>query len=70
MKQCKNCISYDAEMEALRQSGDDVIIVGHENDEEKNYCFTYPEGIPLEIAKDRCACELKISKENFKNNNA
>ena len=35
MKQCKNCIFYDAEMEALRQSGDDVIIVGHENDEEK-----------------------------------
>ena len=41
MKQCKNCIFYDAEMEALRQSGDDVIIVGHENDEEKNYCSAY-----------------------------
>lgn len=61
---------YDAEMEALRQSGDDVIIVGHENDEEKNYCSAYMEGIPLEIAKDRCTCELKISKEDFKNNNA
>lgn len=57
-------------MEALRQSGDDVIIVGHENDEEKNYCSAYMEGIPLEIAKDRCTCELKISKEDFKNNNA
>ena len=70
MKQCKNCIFYDAEMEELRQSGDDVIIVGHENDEEKNYCSAYMEGIPLEIAKDRCTCELKISKEDFKNNNA
>lgn len=70
MKQCKNCIFYDVEVEALRQSGDDVIIVGHENDEEKNYCSAYMEGIPLEIAKDRCTCELKISKEDFKNNNA
>ena len=47
MKQCKKCIFYDAEMEALRQSGDDVIIVGHENDEEKNYCSAYMEGIQL-----------------------
>lgn len=51
MKQCKNCISYDAEMEALRQSGDDVIIVGHENDEEKKLLFDISRGHTVRNSK-------------------
>lgn len=61
MKQCEQCIFYDAEYDELRQSGDDIKIDGQES-KEKHYCRLYDHAIDEGIVTDKVKCERRISK--------
>lgn len=56
MKQCENCIFYDKEYDELRQSGDDIAIVGQEN-KEKHYCRVFKNGIDDDVIEDMKDCK-------------
>lgn len=65
MKQCKNCIFYDEEYDRLRQSGDDIIIVGEEF-KEKHYCSNADdEIIDDKIVNNEKKCKHFIDKKDF-----
>lgn len=61
MKQCRECIFYDAEYDELRQSGDDIIIDGQQS-QEKHYCRLYDQGIDERIITDKVKCERRMTK--------
>ncbi len=56
MEYCKKCIFYDKDYDELRQSGDDVIIIG-EGQEEKHYCRMYDNNIDEDIVNGKKKCE-------------
>ena len=56
MEYCKKCIFYDKEYDEMRQSGDDVVIVGKDQ-KEKHYCRMYDTAIPEKIVDGKAECE-------------
>ena len=59
MEYCKSCVFYDEEYDTLRQSGDDVFIVG-QDEHEKHYCHLHDDHIPTEIVNGDGVCEYRM----------
>lgn len=62
MKQCKTCIFYKKEYDEMRQSWDDIIVIGQDYIV-KHYCGLYDKGIPASIVNDAKKCEYRIPNE-------
>ena len=62
MENCKSCIFYDSDYDELRQSGNDVRIIGQE-DIEKHYCIMYDGHIDPAIIDGERQCEHFIPKD-------
>lgn len=60
MKQCEQCIFYDAKYDKLLQSGDDIIIVGQE-DTENHYCRQFDVAIDSDIIIDKKKCAYRLT---------
>ena len=61
MENCKTCPFYDSEYDELRQSGDDVLVIGQE-DVEKHYCRMYDHHIDPDIINGKKKCEFHINQ--------
>lgn len=59
MKQCEQCIFYDAEYDELLQSGDDMLIIGQE-EKENHYCRLFDEAIDEDIIIGKKTCPNKL----------
>lgn len=64
MKQCEQCIFYDAEYDELLQSGDDMIVVGQE-DKEKHYCRQFDGAIDNGIITNKKKCAYRLTKNDL-----
>ena len=61
MADCKNCLLYNADVDEMKRSGLDVLVVGKEEPDE-HFCFAYspiPEGV-FDGGKD---CEQYLQRE-------
>lgn len=59
--QCKNCPFYDSEYDQMKQSWDDVVIVGNEKPTEQHYCRMYETAIDKNIINDKEKCKYNIA---------
>lgn len=59
LEQCKSCIFFNKEYNELRQSGDDIIVIGKE--EKTNY-YCGDDIIPQNIVYDKEKCNKRIAK--------
>ena len=64
MKQCEQCIFYDAKYDELLQSGDDIIIVGQE-DTENHYCRQFDGAIDNDIIIDEKKCAYRLTENDL-----
>ncbi len=62
MKQCVQCEFYDKEYDELRQSGDDVIVIGQEY-KEKHYCPMYKMAVSDDILNDKAKCKCFVPRD-------
>lgn len=56
MKQCEDCLFYDAQYDKMRRRGDDVVRVGQER-KDRHFCQAYKNGIPENVFNDMEVCK-------------
>ena len=62
MEQCKICVFYDPEFDAMSQS--DVVIDGVDVEERnEHFCSHYRQGIPTKIIEGKQECYWRIGKD-------
>ena len=59
MENCKRCIFYDKEYDELKQSWDDKVIIGQEQ-QTKHYCRMYDDPINPDIYTGKTPCEYLL----------